>query len=100
MRRMIIGDFLGWVFSENFLQSCRVREIVVGETNKEEILEIQKWAKEQLGGDQVSLPCSAVSLDVEDHQTSLDVWKDSTPGEEATNIKYIRISSSTRTSKG
>ena len=62
--------------SLNLLQSCRVREIVVGETSKEEILEIQEWAKEQLGRDQVFLPCSAVSLDVEDQQTSLyDVYR-------------------------
>ena len=60
----------------NLLQSCRVQEIVVGETSKKEILEIQEWAKEQLGRDQVSLPCSAVSLDVEDHQTSLyDIYR-------------------------
>ena len=60
----------------NLLQSCRVQEIVVGETSKEEILEIQELAKEQIRRDQVSLPCSAVSLDVEDLQTSLyDVYR-------------------------
>ena len=62
--------------SKKLLVTCAVREIVVGETKKEEILEIWDWTKEQLEKDQVSFPCNALSLDVEDQQMSLyDVYR-------------------------
>ena len=60
----------------DLLETCQVWEIVLGSTSTEEVLEIHEWAKVQHGRDQVSLPCSAISLDVEDQQTFLyDVYR-------------------------
>ena len=57
--------------SMDLLETCQVREIVLGSTSTEEILEIHEWAKVQHGRDQVSLPCLAILLVVEDQQASV-----------------------------
>ena len=50
--------------SINILESCEVREIVVGRTSQEEIESVIEWTLDQLERDQVSLPCSGLSLDI------------------------------------
>ena len=62
--------------SYNMLRDCVVKEIVVGKYSPSEIKEISEWMDAMHERDQVSLPCSAISLDVEDQQTSLyDVYR-------------------------
>ena len=62
--------------SYNMLQECVVKEIVVGKSSPSEIKEISEWMNAMHERDQVSLPCSAISLDVEDQQTLLyDVYR-------------------------
>ena len=53
------------------LETCKVREIIIGQTSEDEIEDISIWRLDQMERDEISLPCSGLPFDTHVQRVTL-----------------------------